>query len=178
MSATASPPPERYEEFVRLLVAHEGMLRNFLRGLLPSWDDVDEVAQQTSLIAWRKFANFDHGTNFRGWLLTIARFEALKHRRNLARSPLIFSDEVWDLLADQAAETIERSNLWKDALEKCLAKLEPAERELLLKAHTHGAKMNELARQLGRTEQAFYKTIQRLRRSLHTCIQNQLHQEA
>jgi RNA polymerase sigma-70 factor, ECF subfamily len=177
MSAAESAPPERYEAFVRLLVESEGLMKNFLRGLLPNWDDVDEVAQQTSLIAWRKFTDFNQGTNFPGWLLTIARFEALKYRRNLARSPLIFSDEVWELLADQAAETVEHSNPWKEALQSCLAKLDPSERELLLKAHSQGAKMNELARQLGRSEQAFYKTIQRLRSSLQTCIQQQLRQQ-
>ncbi len=31
------------EAFVRLLLEHEPQVRSFLRGLLPSWDDVDEV---------------------------------------------------------------------------------------------------------------------------------------
>src|SRR6185503_16986609 len=92
----------RYEAFVRLLVEHEPRLRSFLRGLLPAWADVEEVAQNASLVAWRKFTEFEQGGNFGGWLLTIARFEALKHRRKAARSPLVFSDDVWELLADEA----------------------------------------------------------------------------
>ena len=75
-SATADPTP-RYEEFVRLFVAHEGRLRAFIRALLPTWADVDEVMQETSLVAWRKFARFERGTNFMAWAATIARFEAL-----------------------------------------------------------------------------------------------------
>jgi len=77
---------ERYEAFVRLLMKHEPRVRSFLRGLLPTWHDVEEVAQEASLIAWRKFDDFEEGTSFGGWLLTIARFEALNYRRRMARS--------------------------------------------------------------------------------------------
>ena len=40
-AAAGAPPP--YEEFVRLFVAHEVRLRGFVRSLLPTWTDVDEV---------------------------------------------------------------------------------------------------------------------------------------
>jgi RNA polymerase sigma-70 factor (ECF subfamily) len=49
----------RYEAFVRLLVEHEPRVRSFLRGLLPTWTDVEEVAQEASLVAWRKFHDFE-----------------------------------------------------------------------------------------------------------------------
>jgi DNA-directed RNA polymerase specialized sigma24 family protein len=43
---------EKGETFVRLLMEHEPRVRGFLRGLLPSWSDVDEVIQESSLVAW------------------------------------------------------------------------------------------------------------------------------
>ncbi len=94
---TTSSDNQRYEDFVRLLVEHEPRVRSFLRGLLPTWHEVEEVTQEASLIAWRKFDDFEDGTSFGGWLLTIARFEALKYRRRVARSPLVFADYVWEL---------------------------------------------------------------------------------
>jgi RNA polymerase sigma-70 factor (ECF subfamily) len=167
----APPPADGYEAFVRLLVEHEPRMRAYLRGLLPAWQDVEEVMQNASLVAWRKFAEFQRDTNFGGWLLTIARFEALKHRRNLARSPLIFSDDVWELIS-QETTGIDREppNARREALERCLAKLPAAQRELVLKAHAPGARLNEIAQQSGGSEQAFYKTIQRLRAALLECI--------
>ena len=83
-----------YEEFVRLFVAHEGRLRAFIRSLLPTWADVDEVMQETSLVAWRKFSRFERGTNFMAWAATIARFEALDHLRRRGREQLVFSTAV------------------------------------------------------------------------------------
>ena len=166
----ASGADASYEAFVRLLVEHEPRLRSYLRGLLPAWQDVDEVMQNASLVAWRKFSEFQQGTQFGGWLLTIARFEALKHRRNLARSPLVFSEDVWELLAQEAGTEAEAKNLRREALEQCLAKLPATQRELVLKAHAPGARLNEIAQQAGGSEQAFYKTIQRLRAALLECI--------
>jgi RNA polymerase sigma-70 factor (ECF subfamily) len=157
-----------YEAFVRLLVEHESRMRAYLRGLLPTWQDVDEVVQNASLVAWRKFSEFQDGTSFGGWLLTIARFEALKQRRRMARSPLVFADDVWELLAEPDAA--ESEDLRRTALEECLGKMSAPQRELLLRSHAPGVRLNEFAQQSGRSEQAFYKTIQRLRAALLDCI--------
>lgn len=157
------------EVFVQLLMEHEPQVRSFLRGLLPSWSDVDEVIQEASLIAWRKFGQFEQGTAFGGWFLTIARFEALKHRRKIARTPLVFSDNVWELLADQAADE-EAIHIRRKHLEKCLAQLSNSQRETLMKVYAPGAVIRKVALQSGKSEQAFYKVIQRLRATLLACI--------
>lgn len=168
---------DAHETFVRLLLEHEPRVRGFIRGLVPTWNDVDEVVQQASLVAWRKFADFDPGTNFGSWLMVIARFEALKHRRRAARGPLSLSVEVWEILAAEAdpavhaAEMIERR---RAALEACLALLGDERRRALLEAHAPGVRIGELARRLGRGEQAFYKTIQRLRAALLDCMRRRL----
>ena len=59
-----SIPHDAYEQFIRLFVAQEGRLRAFLRTLVPSLDELDEVMQETSLVAWRKFAQLEPGTDF------------------------------------------------------------------------------------------------------------------
>ena len=132
---TTSNDDERYEVFVRLLVEHEPRVRSFLRGLLPTWHDVEEVAQEASLIAWRKFDKFEQGTSFGGWLLTIARFEALKHRRRVARSPLVFADDVWELLA-QEADGEGTQQMHRRHLEGCLGTNKPSPAPL--RRHSQG----------------------------------------
>ena len=166
-----------HDTFVRLLLEHEPRVRGFIRRLVPTWNDVDEVLQQASLVAWRKFSEFDLGTNFGSWLMVIARFEALKHRRRVARGPLSFSPEVWDLLAaeaDTAAHDADLIAKRRAALDECLGTLASHRRQALLEAHTPGVKINELARRLGHREQAFYKSIQRLRAALLDCMRRRL----
>ena len=142
--------------FVRLLMEHESQVRSFLRGLLPTWNDVDEVIQEASLIAWRKFSQFEQGTAFGGWFLTIARFEALKHRRRAARTPLVFSDEIWHLLAAESAENTV-SPIRRKNLEICLKKLSPQQYEVLMKVYSPGAVIREVAIQSEKTSRRFTK---------------------
>ena len=166
---SSSHDDERYEEFVRLLLEHEPRVRSFLRGLLPTWHDVEEVTQEASLVAWRKFGGFEEGTSFGGWLLTIARFEALKHRRRAARTPLVFADDVWELLAEEAnVEGVQQ--IRRRHLEACLEKMDSAKRDVLLRVHAPGVVMRDVAMESGKGEQAFYKIIQRLRASLLDCV--------
>ncbi|QDT68739.1 RNA polymerase sigma factor [Planctomycetes bacterium MalM25] len=160
---------QRYELFVRNLLEHEPRVRAFLRGLLPSWQDAAEVTQEASLVAWRKFSDFEEGTSFGGWFLTIARYEAMAYRRRQARSPLVFSDAVWDLLAEETTEA-EEEQVRHRQLESCLDTLDSRQRELLMKVYSSGVVMREVAKQYGKSEQAFYKVVQRLRASLLKCI--------
>ena len=137
--------------------------------MLPTWHDVEEVAQEVSLIAWRKFDDVEDGASFGGWLLTIARFEALKYRRGMARSPLIFTDEVWDLVAEEMDDE-DYQHERRQHLQACLQKIDPVQREILLKVHQTGVVTKEVAKELGKSEQAFYKFVQRLRRRLRDCM--------
>ncbi len=164
------------EAFVRLLIEHEPRVRAFLRGLLPTRNDVDEVIQQASLVAWRKFSEFEEGTAFGGWFLTIARFEALKHRRRLATSPLVFSEDVWELLANEAAGEDAKDR--RDVLDRCLAKLPADRKKMLLQVYSPGVIMREISKQAGKSEEAFYKLIQRLRSRLLDCMKRELAKES
>ncbi len=172
-----SGPTPPYEDFVRLFVAHEGRLRAFIRTLLPTWADVDEVMQETSLVAWRKFSRFERGTNFLAWVFTIARFEALDHLRRRGREQLVFSAAVADLMAEEAALESDTLDRQRHALDRCLAKLGDAPRELLLLSYQPGARLREVAARAGRSVQGHYKAVQRLRARLLECIEGELKHE-
>lgn len=160
---------DRYEQFVQLAIEHEPSVRASLRSLLPTWHDVDEVIQEATLVAWRKFDSFTPGTSFGGWLMTIARFEALRYRRKMVRSPLVFADDVWELI-EREVESVEDASTQLSHLESCLSKLDPKHRELLLAAHTPGRTIRQIAAESGRSEQALYKAVQRWRHSLLNCL--------
>jgi RNA polymerase sigma-70 factor, ECF subfamily len=168
----------RYEEFVRLLLAHEREVKIVLRTILPDWGYVDEAIQEASLVAWRKFDDFQLGTNFRGWYVTIARFEAMRLRKKLQRNPIVFSETVCELLADTALEMDESDSVVKmRALEHCLSKLNEVQRKIVLMAHTPGVVIRSMAESAGKSEEAMYKQVQRLRVTLLECIKKSIKQE-
>ena len=177
-SHSHSQSDTRYETFVRLLAANEGRLKAFLRPLLPRWEDVEEAVQETSIIAWRKFSEFEPGTDFAAWLLTIGRFEALKLRRRVFGERLVFRDDLWKQMLDEGAAESDRMERERRALDVCLEKLDPTKRAWLAAAYQPGVKLHEVARANGRPAAGFYKAIQRLRAALLTCIEQRLAAEA
>jgi RNA polymerase sigma-70 factor (ECF subfamily) len=171
------PSPEAYEKFVRLLSAHEGRLKAFLRSFLHRWEDVEEAAQETSIVAWRKFPGFVEGTDFGAWLLTIGRFEALKIRRAVFGDRLVFQETIWEAVLDEGIEEAERLEQERHALEGCLEKLDARQREWLAAVYEPGARIRDVAGRNGKSEEAFYKLVQRLRGILLECVQRRQQQE-
>jgi len=161
---------DAYERFVQSFTRHESSLRAFVRSLVGSWDDVDEIMQNTGLVLWRKFAEFDPETDFMRWACVVARFEVLAWRRDKARDRHVFDEDVVELLADEAATNHEMLSAERRALDVCLKKLPDDRRRIVMAAYEPGVKLNEVARQLGQSATAFYKMLNRTRTVLQECI--------
>ncbi len=177
MSHDPTPPADKHETFVRLFSRYEGNVRAFVTSLLPNWEGVDEVMQEASLVMWRKFDQFDPdrpGSKFVDWAFMIARYEVLKYRRRKATDRLVFSDDVYELLAAEAADVAADQPALQRALQGCLAKLESAPRELIRVAYADGISIKDAAARVGRSPTGLYKALARIRRKLHGCIRDSL----
>ena len=175
MPSSESPPPsedDRYELFVARFARHEPDLRRFIRSLLPSWSDVDEVLQQTAIVIWRKFDQYDPGTHFMKWACVIARFEVLAYRRKMARDRLVFREDVLELMADEGIEEVPARHREHAALEICLAGMPEKSRQFLTLAYTPGVKVKALAAEAGSSAASFYMRLKRLRHQLMQCMEN------
>ena len=78
-------PENAEEKFVQMFAGHERELRGFVRSMGLDWNAVDDVMQMVSLVMWRKWHEFDGGSDFMLWARVITRFEVLKIRRKVAR---------------------------------------------------------------------------------------------
>jgi RNA polymerase sigma-70 factor, ECF subfamily len=174
------PPPlssDPYEAFVELFTAHEQSLRTFVRSLVPSWHDADEIVQEVALVAWQKFAEFERGSSFIKWVCVIARFKTLAHRRKFARSQLAFNSALVEVMADEAARETDQRQQEYAALENCLRKLPEQQRRWVTLSHTPGISAAEMAEQLGLKPGTFYMRLNRIRSTLLDCINRTIQQE-
>lgn len=174
-----SPEPEsdRYEEFVRLFAHHEPDLRRFIRSLVPTSTDADDVLQQTAIVIWRKFDQFDPETDFIKWSCVIARFEALAYRRKMARDRLVFRESVLEVMAEEGLDELDSRRIEQEALESCLGGLPEKQQRFLTLAYTPGVKIKELAEESGSSAAAFYMRLKRLRHQLMHCVESKLQQQ-
>jgi RNA polymerase sigma-70 factor (ECF subfamily) len=161
----------RKAEFAENLRRHKSQLFGFIYSQMRDYDDADDVFQQTSLILWRKYEQFDASRSFVGWAFGVARFEVAKFQRGRRRHRHFLSEEVCSLLVDIHEEfDHERLEEQRIALADCLKKLRPPDRELLLVCYGASTRIPEVARDRGRSPQSLYNTLRRIRRTLCECV--------
>lgn len=164
------------ETFLRLFGAHRQRLFRFIVALLPSLHDAEDVLQETNVVLWRKFNEYQSGTNFLAWATQIARFEVLKHRRSHARTGkfLPLDHEVMDQLAEDVRRNGERLDGISDAFHRCVQRLSAADQELLRLCYSTGSTAKAVAAELGRPANSVYKSLGRIRQALLGCVKRKL----
>ena len=60
-----------HKKFISSLAKHGGMLRGFIRNGVRTPDDVDELMQRVSLVAWKKIDQLDDWDNFLKWAVLV-----------------------------------------------------------------------------------------------------------
>src|SRR5207244_4127634 len=87
-------PRDAREVFEILVREHTDMLTAFLRTLLGRDPAVDDLFQETMLVAWRRLKDYDRSRPFAPWLRGIAQVLVLEHARKAgaARSRVMTTD--------------------------------------------------------------------------------------
>lgn len=177
MASKLSPEndhPDPHEAFLRLWMQHEGELRAFVRSCCPNAQEVDDVMQEVSIAALRKFSTLDDPAAFGPWACLIARYELLSARRRFARDRLVLAEDVVKLLADEGAEELSLRQQQLRVLDDCIQKLPRERRRLALTAYSKEITIRELAVQLKRTEGSLYQLLARIRKTLYHCMERTL----
>ena len=166
---------EKEAEFMRMFVAHEPELRAFLRTLLPSWELVDDVLQEASVVMWSKLDQLENEEGFVPWAKVIVRFKAMHARRSVARDRLVLSEETVAMLAEDTPDSnYERIHSERRALDLCLQKLSLENRCLVLMPYQRSGALSELAQRTNRSVNSLYKLLGRLREKLRLCVEQEL----
>ena len=162
---------EKRKRLVSLLTRNQQQLLRYIHTLVPRLMDAEDILQETSQVICEKFDTFQEGTDFMAWACEIAWWRVRAARSAFARSRIsCFSDEVLELLAETAAELHGELDLRQEALDGCLQKLQTRDRELIEARYQQGATVASAAQRNGRTLEAAYKALARIRRALQECV--------
>src|SRR5215469_3348721 len=122
----------RKAEFADYLRQNQTRLYGYIHSLVRDLNDADDLYQQTTLILWKKFDEYDRQRSFFSWACGIARLEIANFLRRRGRQRLYFSDGLSLLLIESQAEMAdEELDDRRDALARCVEKLRQQDRELL-----------------------------------------------
>lgn len=159
------------DQFLDLLSQHEAQIFGFLFALVCHRQDAEDLMQQATVTMWRKFDEFELGTNFGAWACQIAKNCALNHLQSQQRKKL-FSSTMIELLADtQAEQDAEARQARRHALSSCLEKLNDADRQLVSQCYAVDASIKAVAQSINRPAAGVYNSLGRIRRMLYQCIE-------
>jgi RNA polymerase sigma-70 factor, ECF subfamily len=161
----------QYEQFVQMFARAREDIFAYIFTLLPHWSDAEDVFQQTSLVLWRKFGEFEPGSNFLAWACRVALFEVRNFQRVASRDRLRFGDALLNQLAQERVILPEIASQKREFLLDCITKLSDDQRALLLRTYEDGRSVRQLADELHRAPQTLYNRLSFIRRALFECVE-------
>jgi RNA polymerase sigma-70 factor (ECF subfamily) len=165
------------DRFVQLLATCQRPVFLYALSLVHSPADAEEILQETNLVLWRKFDQYQPGTDFVRWACRIAYFEVLKAREKRAGAEKYFSNEFIETLSVEAEGLVDRLDSRRQALAHCMGKLNERDRQLVTRRYQPGETTRSVAKTVGRSVQATRKALHRIRTALLGCIERTLAME-
>jgi RNA polymerase sigma-70 factor (ECF subfamily) len=171
---------EKSKSFLRLFVPNGRRLYAYILTLLPNRADADDVLQEASVVLWDKFDPRRPPDDFTAWACRIAYFKVLDFHKKSRRSRVRFSQTLLERVAETAVEHAGALQLddRREALAGCLEKLSPRDRDLLGRRFADGATTQSTAAQVGRSVEAVYKALAKIRQALFDCVTRTLAKES
>ena len=169
--------PQSVSEFMTHFTRNEPRLRGFVLALVPHWADAEEILQRTNSVLWEKFGRFEPGSDFFAWSCQIARYEVLHHRRSQARQRVYFDQSLLDELASEMATMRDEFDERLSALTECVGRLKEGDRRLIAARYEEGGTAASAASAVGRSVDAAYKSLARVRKALMDCIERAIAQK-
>ena len=170
MSVLGRHASDRNELFVELLTLHQRTLYGFIYTLVPNPADAEDLLQQTSLVLWQKFDEFDLDSSFSAWACQIAHFTVLHYLRKKRRSRVVFDDELIARLAETRHDREEVHLSDRAVLAECVEELSEGDRKLIKLCYAAKRNIKAAAAALDRPVASVYMSLVRVRRLLMDCI--------
>lgn len=171
---------QRHDEFMELFLENQPRIYSYVRSLVFQQADADDIMQETASVLWRKFDQFEPGTQFDRWAIKTAYFQVRKFRQAKARESkrLQFSDDVVALLSECSEEILDTTEEAAAALEQCVTKLPLKDRLIVAARFEAGGTNRKVSQQTGKSESAISRTLSRIYGSLMNCVSLELNRHS
>lgn len=158
----------------RLIVSEYGLLvRGFLSARVYHLADAEDLAQDTFVKAYEKLEDYEQGTNFRAWLMSIAQFLLNNHWRKYGNRATVmekFRHDIAGAIQTElkvAHEDVDESRIPK--LLDCITQL-PDNLRKVIRSGLEEEKISTLAKDLELKANAIYQLRHRAHVALRKCM--------
>jgi len=168
---------DRSTDFLTLLTQHDRSLSVYVYSLVAPSADADDILQQTKMVMWRSFDQFEPGTNFLAWARKVAFNQILTYRRQKKRDHLPLSEETLEAIGHEVAKLSDQADGRREALQECLRRLPEEQRQMVLLRYYEELDIDNIAERISSTSGAVYRALSRVRFTLLACVEKKLANE-
>ncbi len=166
-----------HPDFLARFEAAEPALRAFIASVVRDAGAREDILQSTALTLWERYERYDGERSFGAWARGVAAHKILHDRRRTARFPVTLEPEAIEAMK-LAFERRESSGVSETdrthALRECLDRLPRDSRRLITLRYEEHLDCLDIAHRLGRSVDAVYQQLSRLRSQLASCIRRRL----
>lgn len=159
------------QRFLSLFLRSEREIFRYVAGLVPNVADAEDIVQQTALALWEKFDDYDPNQPFTPWACRFALNKTKQWVERRQRWQSLLAEGLAEELAQRRQELLPEIENRLNHLEKCVQKLPAEQRALVEGYYFRRDTIAKLAVDSTRTVAATYKTLQRVRLTLQSCIE-------
>jgi RNA polymerase sigma-70 factor (ECF subfamily) len=157
------------QEFLRHFLSSESSLRGYILTHVRDFEVAEDLLQQSALVLWQKFEQYDPGRPFLAWALGVARLEILNAARRRPGRSLMESD-LDGLVVGEYLRLESELPLRRQLLRLCLKHLPASMTEAVRLRYEEGSTLDQIAARLGKSLAAVKVTLHRARISLQDCV--------
>jgi len=168
---------DRGERFARLLLETQPRLFGFVLSLTHDREAAMDVTQEVGVLLWRKFDDFEPGTDFGAWALKTARYKVMEWRRAQSKLPVVLDEDALGLLADKVETMSIQQNQRLAALDTCLDRLPDKQRQVIEERYADKSSVVGIAQRWNRSRVAMHQLLKKAHKALRFCIREQLRKE-
>jgi RNA polymerase sigma-70 factor, ECF subfamily len=136
-----------------------------------SFHDAEDVLQEVAVSVAKNYGSYDSSRPFIAWALGVARNHMLMYFRKHRRDRLVFNEHLMGIISRHleaiADEPVDQR---REALHKCLHRLNASRRRLVEMRYSSGLSINEIAERIGQSTAAVKGSLHRVRKVLEKCV--------
>ena len=160
------------QRFLSLFLRSEREVFRYVATLIPNVADAEDIVQQTAIALWEKFDAYDPTQPFTPWACRFALNKTRQWIERRQRWQALLAGGLAEELAQRREELRPELEVRLKHLEGCIGRLPEEQRSIVEGYYYQRTGIEKVAENSGRTVEATYKALQRIRNALQMCVEN------
>ncbi len=158
------------DQFAEQIVRNGRRIFAYIVTLMANRDDAEDAFQNTCLILWRKWEEFDPARDFFSWACGVAHNEVRNMLRRHRPDRLQLSEDLLAQISDARLKVDRFLEIRSQFLARCLQKLSDEQRRLVELCYLGDRPIKAIAEEMGISPAALTMRLQRIRKILFECM--------